>query len=70
MRKEVRSTPFIKRSNLAFLFFDRKNKCAKLGIAKNGFIKTEKSGGKQIIKNTFHFTTNVTMKPCSNVTMI
>jgi hypothetical protein len=34
-----------------------------LGIAENGFEKTEKSEGKQTIKNTFHFTTNVAMKP-------
>ena len=42
----------------------------RLGKAKNGFEKTEKSGGKQVIKNSFHFTTNVPMKPCPNVTMI
>jgi hypothetical protein len=47
-----------------------KNKCAKLGIAKNGFSKTEKSGGKQTIKNGFYFYTNVPMEPCPNVTMI
>ena len=35
-----------------------------LGKAKNGFVKTEKSGGKQVIKNVFHVTTNVAMKPC------
>jgi hypothetical protein len=35
-----------------------------LGIAENGFEKTEKSEGKQTIKNRFYFVTNVPMKPC------
>jgi hypothetical protein len=36
----------------------------RLGKAENGFEKTEKSGGKQVIKNGFHVTTNVAMKLC------
>jgi len=47
-----------------FLLALSKNKCAFLGIAKNGFVKTEKRGGKQVIKNRFHFYINVPMKPC------
>ena len=39
-------------------------------IAKNGFVKTEKSGGKQVIKNGFHIITNVAMKPCPYIIRI
>jgi hypothetical protein len=41
-----------------------------LGIAENGFVKTEKSWGEQVIKNSVHVTPNVAMKPCSYVIRI
>jgi hypothetical protein len=55
---------------LFFCLAFAKNKCAKLGIAKNGFPKAAESGGEQVIKNRSHFYTNAPMKPFSNVTMI
>ena len=39
-------------------------------IAQNGFPKAEKSGGEQVIKNGFHVTTNVPMKPCPYIIRI
>ena len=42
----------------------------RLGKAENGFEKTEKSGGKQAIKNRFYFDTIVTMKPWRCITWI
>ena len=73
MRKNCEADLFVRAGFSFFVFlqaFLQKNKCAKLGIAKNGFPKAAKSVGKQVIKNRSHFYTNVPMEPCPNVTMI
>jgi hypothetical protein len=49
MRKKCEALLFEKGRNLAYLDFClpfAKNKCAKLGIAKTGFLNPKKRGGK------------------------
>ena len=63
MNKEQKIIDFYQKGN-------SQNKCAKLWIAKNGFVKTEKRGGKQVIKNCCYFKMNETMKPITSVFII
>jgi hypothetical protein len=64
MRKKCEAHLFERAGNLAFLCFActlQNINMLRLGKAENGFEKTEKSGGEQVIKNVFHVTTNVAM---------
>jgi hypothetical protein len=58
MRKKCEALLFEKGRNLAYLDFClpfAKNKCAKLGIAKTGFLNPKRGGRKVKTKNRFKF---------------